>query len=73
MSLAVMYGMPRGLRQWARELTRCSNCPSRRNATWLPPHLAYRDVAQFGSASDLGSRGRKFESCYSDHFAQLTI
>ena len=29
--------------------------------------LFYRDVAQFGSAPDLGSGGRKFESCRPDH------
>ncbi len=27
-----------------------------------------RGVAQFGSALDWGSRGRKFKSCRSDHF-----
>ena len=26
----------------------------------------YRDVAQLGSALDLGSRGRRFESCHPD-------
>ena len=30
------------------------------------PPLPYRSVAQFGSAGDLGSSGRKFESCHSD-------
>ena len=27
-----------------------------------------RGVAQFGSALEWGSRGRKFDSCHSDHF-----
>ena len=27
----------------------------------------YRDVAQLGSALDLGSRGRRFKSCHPDH------
>lgn len=31
--------------------------------------FGHRDVAQFGSALDLGSRGRRFESCYPDHIA----
>ena len=26
-----------------------------------------RDVAQLGSALDLGSRGRRFKSCHPDH------
>ena len=32
------------------------------------PHQGsqFRGVAQFGSVSDLGSEGRKFESCLSD-------
>ena len=29
--------------------------------------LIFRDVAQLGSALDLGSRGRRFESCHPDH------
>ena len=32
----------------------------------------YRDVAQLGSALDLGSRGRRFESCFPDHFVNLS-
>ena len=28
----------------------------------------YRDVAQLGSALDLGSRGRRFKSCHPDHY-----
>ena len=31
-----------------------------------------RDVAQLGSALDLGSRGRRFESCHPDHYFFLT-
>ena len=27
----------------------------------------FRDVAQLGSALDLGSRGRRFKSCRPDH------
>ena len=30
-----------------------------------------RDVAQVGRALDLGSRGRRFESCHSDDDAKL--
>ncbi len=30
-------------------------------------YISPRGVAQFGSASDLGSEGRKFESCRPDH------
>ena len=29
--------------------------------------VGYRGVAQFGSALEWGSRGRKFDSCHSDH------
>ena len=32
---------------------------------FLPPPK-YRGVAQFGSALEWGSRGRKFDSCHSD-------
>ena len=31
--------------------------------------ISYRDVAQLGSALDLGSRGRRFKSCHPDHLA----
>ena len=37
------------------------------NKMWYNP-LVRRGVAQFGSALDWGSRGRKFKSCRSDHF-----
>ena len=30
-----------------------------------------RDVAQLGSALDLGSRGHRFKSCRPDHFFKL--
>ena len=30
-----------------------------------------RNIAQSGSASALGAEGRKFESCYSDHYAGI--
>ena len=33
--------------------------------------IIYRDVAQLGSALDLGSRGRRFESCHPDHDLNL--
>ena len=32
-----------------------------------PARRAIRDVAQLGSALDLGSRGHRFESCHPDH------
>ena len=34
-----------------------------------PPLTISRDVAQLGSALDLGSRGHRFESCHPDHLA----
>ena len=33
--------------------------------------IGFRNVAQFGRALDLGSRGRRFESCHSDDDAKL--
>ena len=40
--------------------------PRRRCGRLVPPRLGCRDVAQFGSALDWGSRGRRFKSCRPD-------
>ena len=32
----------------------------------------YRELAQFGRALDLGSRGHRFKSCIPDHYARLS-
>ena len=39
--------------------------PARRAILFI--FILRRDVAQLGSALDLGSRGRRFESCHPDH------
>ena len=36
-----------------------------------PARRAIRDVAQLGSVLDLGSRGRRFESCHPDHDGEV--
>lgn len=35
-------------------------------------YFVYLHIAQFGSVRDLGSRGRRFKSCYVDHYACMT-
>lgn len=38
------------------------------SSTLVRRTIIHRDVAQLGSALDLGSRGHRFESCHPDHY-----
>ena len=42
-----------------------------RGYTFANAREVVRDVAQFGSALDLGSRGRRFESCHPEPITSL--
>ena len=50
-----------------RQLCKSGRVIDRFNESLNAKGFIYRDVAQFGSAPDLGSGGRKFESCRPDH------